>query len=232
MIAKFFCGVMFVLFVMALITGILGIWWYSVLFLTLALIIAVTYVLLVLFTIISAIPYFILGKRAGFKYYGIGLIPGLHNYIAFALPHREYDLGIFRTKHRKIIFWVWFVIDVLLYLSMDLMNIIIASSYNYKNSYYPERGLVDYLPENPLVLTILLFYVVFMLCMLFLRTIFHWRKNYDLLKTYGYGNHAIWAPTANIFCPLVMTVFSYKFIAREPDYGYGGYYMPYTDAET
>ena len=48
--------------------------------------------------------------------------------------------------------------------------------------------------------------------------IFLWRINYDILMTYGMEEHAMWASIVSCFVPIVMVVFSFMIMNKEPDY--------------
>ncbi len=67
-------------------------------------------------SIICSIFYYIMGKEAGFDLPWIAFFPGGKNYIAFTIPHREFNLGFFSTFNRKLIFWIWFATEILVYL--------------------------------------------------------------------------------------------------------------------
>ncbi len=229
MIALYANGLILMMFFMAFVFFMIGAPQYSLIFIEIATMIPAVYFTFLFTLIASAIPYFILGQQAGFKFYGIGLLPGLHNYTAFTLPHRKFHLGLFSTYRRKVIFWVWFIIDIILYFLTNIVYTVVMSTLSDAvkdpyNHYYTDYTEWDILIRDPALLILAVGYALFLVCMLFIRSIFHWRKNYDLLKTYGYDKHAIWASVVNIFCPLVMIIFSYKFINRQPVYGDGHYY--------
>lgn len=172
---------------------------------------------------ICSIFYYIMGKEAGFDLPWIAFFPGGKNYIAFTIPHREFNLGIFSTFNRKLIFWIWFVAEVLVYLISAVGSVYIFFESDYIVEYFAEfTPSMSSFPPTVLIIAIIL--VIFLLAYFIARSVIHWRKNYDLLKTYGYNKTAIIVPTLNVFCPLIMMVFAIVLAGRLPEYGADGYY--------
>lgn len=173
--------------------------------------------------LIVNIPYYVMGKNAGFDHSWLAFLPTGRDYIAFTIPHYEYNLGIFKTRNRKMVFWIWFGLEAIFYITMVVGTVIMffASVYfseNYTSSLDSET-MNDIIVIISRVISFGFSGIIFVI-----RSIFHWRKNYDLLITYDLEKHAIWASVLNIFCPLIMFVFSFIMVGRSPDYGMGGYY--------
>lgn len=174
-------------------------------------------------SIICSIFYYIMGKEAGFDLPWIAFFPGGKNYIAFTIPHREFNLGIFSTFNRKLIFWIWFAAEISVYLISAVGSVYIFFQSDYIVEYFTE--FTPSMPSfPPAVLIIAIILVIFLLAYFIARSVIHWRKNYDLLKTYGYNKTAIIVSTLNIFCPLIMMVFAIVLAGRLPEYGADGYY--------
>ncbi|MBE5886277.1 MAG: hypothetical protein E7284_07755 [Lachnospiraceae bacterium] len=177
----------------------------------------------VIINAVLAIPYFIMGRRAGFKHAWIAFIPMLSKYIAVTIPHRSFNLGILKTNNRKIFYWIWLGLTLLISLSYTIFSHITSNAfsalllndYEYTTSVY----------TSPLSVIIVLISLLLFLISSVVLSILCWRINYDLLKTYGLDNHAMWVSVVNIFVPLLMIVFSFIIMNREPDYGYDGYYI-------
>ncbi|MBQ3516252.1 MAG: hypothetical protein IJA29_03415, partial [Lachnospiraceae bacterium] len=52
--------------------------------------------------IVSAVPYFIMAKKAGFRHAWLAFIPYGQQYIAMTLSHREFSIfNKFKTRNRK-----------------------------------------------------------------------------------------------------------------------------------
>ena len=64
-----------------------------------------------LFTyLLKTLPYFFMGKNAGFKYPWVAFVPAGRQYIAMTIPHCQYNLGLFKTDNRKMVYWIWKVL--------------------------------------------------------------------------------------------------------------------------
>lgn len=199
----------------------LGFWMYGALII-MAMVCFLLFGMLFAYTICS-IFYYIMGKEAGFDLPWIAFFPGGKNYIAFTIPHREFNVGIFSTFNRKLIFWIWFVAEVLVYLISAVGSVYIFFESDYIVEYFAEfTPSMSSFPPTVLIIAIIL--ITFLLAYFIARSVIHWRKNYDLLKTYGYNKAAVIVPTLNLLCPLVMMVFPLALAGRLPEYGADGYY--------
>lgn len=212
--------------------GFINIYFGFILFLIAAFVLMVLFyfvagvVILIPFYVIGmvvSIFYYKMGKNAGCKNAWIAFLPFGKNYLAFALPHREYNIGLIKTKRRKRVFWTSAVMDFITYSVMGLYAAALFAyaklAFNYDAAQY---GLE---PGAPSTFYILL--IVFLLVggvVFILRSIVHWRKNYDLLKTYQYDQFAVWGALLNIICPLVMVIMPMIMAGRAPEYGLKNYY--------
>ncbi len=207
--------------VILMILFFLGFWMYGALII-MAMVCFLLFGMLFAYTICS-IFYYIMGKEAGFDLPWIAFFPGGKNYIAFTIPHREFNVGIFSTFNRKLIFWIWFVAEVLVYLISAVGSVYIFFESDYIVEYFTEfTSSMSSFPPTVLIIAIIL--ITFLLAYFIARSVIHWRKNYDLLKTYGYNKAAVIVPTLNLLCPLVMMVFPLALAGRLPEYGADGYY--------
>lgn len=68
--------------------------------------------------LIVSIFYYKMAKNAGCRSAWIAFLPFGKNYFAFALPHSVYNIGIIKTKHRKCIFWLSSIAELLVSLIM------------------------------------------------------------------------------------------------------------------
>lgn len=173
--------------------------------------------------IVCSIFYYLIGRDAGFELPWIAFFPGGKNYIAFTIPHREFNMGIFSTFNRKLVFWIWFAAETLVYLLCAGGLIYIFVEQNHIAEYFI-NFTPSMLTDNMAEIIIAVIFICFLILYFILRSPIHWRKNYDLLKTYGYSKAAIIIPSLNIICPLVMMVFPLFLAGRLPEYGADGYY--------
>lgn len=193
-------------------------------FLTMVVVIILVSVVIQLFYnifvyVIKSLPYYLLCRKTGYNNSWLAFLPYGRDFIGFIIPKREYNMLIIKTEKRQIPFWIWLAIDLLLCLiayslPIILMMILFGSEGGYMDdsTYSSISAIVNILGYGIAGIRIVV------------RALFHWRKDYDLLKTYGMDNHAIWAPTANIICPLVMYIFAFVLLSYSPEYGEGGYY--------
>ncbi len=147
----------------------------------------------------TRIPYYKMAKRAGLPKAWLIWVPIAEMYILFKLPKREFNLfDKFKTNDRELVFWWWLIligampaISAVLYTMMmvPILNVIVA----------------------------IVYYAIMAIYMVVVYII-SWRIFYDILMTYGMQEHAMWAAIANCFCPIVMIVFSYMIMNKEPDY--------------
>lgn len=174
--------------------------------------------------LVTAIPFYMIAKNCYFDHPWVTLLPMGKNYIAFTLPFNEYNLGFFETKNRKLIYWLWFGAEIIMYIIFVVMGFFLLPVL-FVDTGTPTSATGEFFMSDGYRITASIIASVITFIMLAIRTVVHWRKNYDLLKAYGFDEHAMWAPLANIACPLVMVVFSYILINQEPINGGYGYYM-------
>lgn len=179
--------------------------------------------------LIVSIFYFKMAKNAGCRNAWIAFLPFGKNFLAFALPHREYRIVFFKTKHRKIIFWISLIAELIAgfntgYIAAILYHIILICKPDSGNLFNMNLISVQ-LWDSPIFLG--LFYILLLSgsVVFVLRSIIHGRKNYDLLKTYGYEQFAVWGALLNVICPLVMLIMPVLMADRTPDYGMKNYYL-------
>ncbi len=178
-------------------------------------------IMVYVYYLITAIPFFIIAKNCDFHSPWIAFLPMCKDYIAFTLPFNEYRLGFIRIKHRGIIFWpllifklLGFVLFFIWYINVTIVKLLSVPT--------PETEGVLQSDIHSIIASVVFAIISFLIFAL--RSLIHWRKNYDLLKAYGMDQHAIWAPLVNIICPLVMVIFSYIIMNKEPINGGWGYY--------
>jgi len=167
--------------------------------------------------LVTAIPYFIMARTCEYHAPWIVFIPMCKDYIAFTLPFNEYRLGFIKIKHRSIVFWSLLIFKLLGFVSFFIRYIYVFLIKPFSIP-APETEGVFQSDIYSIVFAVISFLIFALLSLI------HWRKNYDLLKAYGMDQHAIWAPLVNIICPLVMVIFSYIIMNKEPINGGWGYY--------
>lgn len=212
---------------------------YLILFiLVLCLVVAIMRLLFTLFIhVIKTMPYFFMGKNAGFKHSWVAFVPAGRQYIAMTIPHCQYNLGLLKTDNRKSVYWVWFGFETV----FTILYAIASVAFYYVELYYAQTiDYTDYYTSYSAstttsdvstitIVTRVLLFSIFLLRMA-VRGVIQWRMYYDLLNAYEMNTHAKWAPAVNIICPLVMLVFAYILMSRPPEYGSDGYY-PLEDEE-
>lgn len=145
--------------------------------------------------IIFGIPYYRMAKNAGLSHAWLAFIPIGCYYIMLNLATREFNIfNWIKTDDRNKVFKY--------YLLSLLVPVVI--------------GVLSAIP----VINILMAFLSPIISMAYSVAvyIFMWRVNYDILMTYGMEEHAMWASIVNCFCPLVMVVFSFIIMNREPNY--------------
>ncbi|MBQ3515607.1 MAG: hypothetical protein IJA29_00140 [Lachnospiraceae bacterium] len=167
--------------------------------------------------LVTAIPYFIMARTCEYHAPWIVFIPMCKDYIAFTLPFNEYRLGFIKIKHRSIVFWSLLIFKLLGFVSFFIRYIYVFLIKPFSIP-APETEGVFQSDIYSIVFAVISFLIFALLSLI------HWRKNYDLLKAYGMDQHAIWAPLVNIICPLIMVIFSYIIMNKEPINGGWGYY--------
>lgn len=174
--------------------------------------------------IVISIFYFLMGKQAGCDVAWMAFFPFGKNYLAFTIPHREYNLGIFKTKYRKRVFWIWFASELCVYLITGVLSLILIT-YSINNADYDAAQPFMPLLQEPLFIILFIASLLFGGLFLIIKSIVHWRKNYDLLITYEFHDLALPVSILNIFCPLIMIIFASIMAGRAPDYGSENYYF-------
>lgn len=170
---------------------------------------------------VKSLPYYLLCRKTGYNNSWLAFLPYGRDFIGFIIPKREYNMLILKTEKRQIPFWIWVALDFLLCLIAYAVPIVLMVIMFSEASGYTEMDNTAY---NALSTISNIFGYGIAVVRVVVKAIFHWRKDYDLLKTYGMDNHAIWAPTVNIICPLVMYIFAFILLSYSPEYGEGGYY--------
>lgn len=191
-----------------------------------------TSVTLAFFHIITAVPFFYIARNAHMRRPWLAFIPFGKEYIAFTIPSCKYKLGFINTDRRRLMFGIYLIPEIIyLYLNNILISrslLMLSTLFDFSN-----LGDVIYLPQfigenlfsEPIYVIILLVFLIVVFIFWLLRAVLGWRKNYDLLRTYyDMKKHALWASVANIFCPLVMFVFSYILINKIPNNEDSAYY--------
>lgn len=177
--------------------------------------------------IVSAVPYFIMAKKAGFRHAWLAFIPYGQQYIAMTLSHREFSIfNKFKTRNRKKAFWAYIIVIVVTLLVDLVMELCDFGSQALQvaaeNADYSGGGTLGLMFLLLIVMLVgLVVYIAATVVFYFMR----WRMYYDVLITYGMQEHAMWASILTLFVPIVMIIFSYIIMSKEPDYGFGNYYV-------
>ena len=167
-------------------------------------VIATIVIFLLLFValyIVFCYPYYRMAKKANMPNAWLAFIPWANVWLQFNLSDREYNVfNWIKTRNRTTAFWIYVAVS----LGGGAIYGVLAGI---------SSLLVILLPLA------WLFYMVY----LFAVYVLYWRVNYDLLMTYGMEEHAMWASIVNCFCPIVMVVFSFIIMNKEPIYENGNY---------
>lgn len=155
------------------------------------------YAVILLFSLIvyfvMAFPYYKMAKRQGLPHAWVAFIPMANLYIAAVLPQFEFNLfNKFIWPKRSKAFWVY-LISFVIYCVLATPMIFVAM--------IPILGWLLFMAY---ILIFMVFWYIIM-----------WKINYDLLIAYGMEQHAMWASIVNIFCPLVMVVFSFIIMNKD-----------------
>ena len=177
-----------------------------------------------LFGLIVSIFYYKMAHNAGCRNAWIAYLPLGKNYLAFALPHREYNIGLIKTKNRKRVFWISSIAEVIVSLVIGFGSVVIYAYNQCFNGYNVVEVIME-MREYPFILILFIVLLLSGSVVFVLRSIIHGRKNYDLLKTYGYEQFAVWGALLNAICPLVMLIMPVLMAGRTPDYGMKNYYL-------
>lgn len=202
------------------------------LFMGIAAIVSIAWAIIV--HIVSSIPYFNMARKAGFHHAWLAFIPYGQYYVVMTLSHREFNIfNKFRTNDRKKAFWA--------YLIVAAVGVIINICNSFLNGISDGLSTLSEASQDTSVLAIsaIGIIIIFLLYLVLVAVTFvtnliayliRWRAHYDLLMTYGMESHAMWASIVSLFVPLVIIVFSFIIMNKEPDYGFGNYYM--TDSKS
>ena len=184
--------------------------------------------------IVSSIPYFNMARKAGFQHAWLAFIPYGQYYVVMTLSHREFNIfNKFRTNDRKKAFWA--------YLIVAAVGVVINICNTFLDGISEGLSTLTEASQDTSVLAIsaIGIIIIFLLYLVLVAVTFvtnliayliRWRAHYDLLMTYGMESHAMWASIVSLFVPLVIIVFSFIIMNKEPDYGFGNYYM--TDSKS
>ncbi|MBO5341517.1 MAG: hypothetical protein J6A73_02400 [Lachnospiraceae bacterium] len=182
-----------------------------------------TAVSFVIFQFITALPYFYIARNAGKRSPGLVFLPFVKEYVAFTIPTEKYNIGIIRLTNRKVAFWIYLIPEIIYLL---LARLVISRSFyvlsgtidlaNLEDLPYVPQYIFELLFSEPIWGIIAIFFLAMLFILWVIRSVFVWRKNYDLIRCYDVEKHAMWVSIANIFCPLVMFVFSYVLMNRIP----------------
>lgn len=168
----------------------------SIVYLTILL---VSIVCIIITFIVTNIPLYRMAKRAGIKNAWLAFIPLGCVYIRIMIPRREYNIfNLFKTDDRKKAF----LLHVILFVIIMVVDIFCT--------------MLSFIPIVGLILILILIPVLFIFGIAI--SIILWRANYDILMTYGMEEHAMLISIISIFFPILMIIFSYIIMNREPDY--------------
>lgn len=149
-------------------------------------------------------------------------IPFTRNYILLKLSRREFSLfNLFHIKKRTSVYWarllsfagmpIFYVLVFFLYcFTTGIAVSILIVLHPDLNSGIIEVPAVDFVFKG-IAIAGTLIYLLFI-------ALTNWRINYDILITYGMQKHAMWASVLNVFCPIIMIIFSYLIMNKSPNY--------------
>lgn len=141
-------------------------------------------------------PFYRMAKRQGMSNAWLAFVPYGNFYITLKLSPREFNLfNWIKYDDRTKAFWFFLIVTGVYIILIPVMSVLFAV--------IPVLGWLLYMAY--IIAYIVLSYGVM------------WRMYYDLLITYGMPEHAMWASIVNIFFPLLITVFAYIIMNREPD---------------
>lgn len=172
--------------------------------------------------LIKAIPFFMMGQKAGVPYSWLSFIPIAQYYVPMVLPHRDFELLFVKPKKRITAFWILLVLQV----AFGIISSI-SSSFSQNIPSMPQDMGSEYATafsviEIVLLLISLLGYLVVMIFSLALA-LMKMRMHIDLFRTYGMEGGAIALSVIGIFIQIVPMVAYLFLIGKEPEYGYGNY---------
>ncbi|MBQ3515609.1 MAG: hypothetical protein IJA29_00150 [Lachnospiraceae bacterium] len=157
---------------------------------------AVVFIISIALWIAMEYPFYRMAKRQGMSNAWLAFIPYGNFYITLKLSPRQFNLfNWIKYDNRTKAFWLFLIatgIYIILILPMSFISMI------------PVLGW--------------LLFMAYIIAYLLISYGIMWRMNYDILITYGMPEHAMWVSIVNIFFPLLMTVFAYIIMNKEPDY--------------
>lgn len=157
------------------------------------------FVLIIAMMIAVCFPYYRMAKRAGMPNAWLAFVPVANLYITLNLSRREFNIfNWIVCKDRTKVFW-YALAGYGIFFGLILLLAILSA-----------------IPFLGIIFAIL--YYIIMTVFYIPIYIFTWRMNYDLLMTYGMEEHAMWASIVNCFFPILMIVFSYIIMNKEPNY--------------
>lgn len=172
--------------------------------------------------LLKAIPFFLIGQKAGVPLSWLSFIPIAQNYVPMVLPHRDFELLFVKPKKRLTAFWILLVLEVaygiLSSISSSFSQNIPSMPQDMGSEYAAAFGVI----EIVLLLIGLLGSLVVMIFSLALA-LMKMRMHIDLFRTYGMEGSAIALSVVGIFIPIVPMVAYLFLIGKEPEYGYGNY---------
>jgi len=166
-------------------------------------ILLMVYILVLVFVFVLSIamwiamqyPFYRMAKRQGIENAWLVFVPWGNYYITLKLSPREFNLfNLIKFENRSkafILFIIATAIYIVLILPMSLLSMI------------PILGW--------------LIFLLYIMAYLLISYSIMWRMYYDVLITYGMKEHAMWVSILGIFVPIVITVFAYMIMNKEPD---------------
>ncbi len=144
--------------------------------------------------VIPAVTLSVMGKRAGYHYWWLAIIPFTQIYVMFILPRQNYKLLFFNFKRRYIPAIIYIVLQII---GIPLMFLLLE---------VPVFGwIVD-------IILILIFILM------------TWRLMYDILFMYSKKEISIVLSIASFALPFIFTGVLIVDMFRKPKFGLGNYY--------
>lgn len=140
-------------------------------------------------------PFYRMAKRQGIENAWLVFVPWGNYYITLKLSPREFNLfNLIKFENRSKAFIV-FIIATAVYIALILPMSLLAM--------IPILGW--------------LIFILYIMAYLAISYGIMWRMYYDVLITYGMKEHAMWVSILGVFVPIVITVFAYMIMNKEPD---------------
>lgn len=163
------------------------------------LIYAAIFIFAIAIGIVLCIPYYKMARNQGMNNAWLAFIPIGNTWILSQLSQREYNIfNWIRFKERKKAFYFWLIFtgcQLVIVLGMTFLMSIPYIGLLFGVLYYPVAIVLGIAAQ-----------------------IIGWRFNYDLLCTYGEKEHAMAISIISCFIPIVMIVYSFIIMNREPDF--------------